>query len=140
VRAESGVEGENERLKTIQEHVNPRTFSAESAEKIRHPREFQSCMGLLRCRAEGFATRPPPRVSSLHGFTPVPRGRVCHPPESAEKIRHPREFQSCMGSLRCRAEGFATRRKVWPPATPASFNCAWVHSGAAPKGSPPAVI
>jgi hypothetical protein len=28
VRAESGVGGENERLKTIQEHVKTRTFSA----------------------------------------------------------------------------------------------------------------
>jgi hypothetical protein len=82
VRAESAVGGESERLKTIQEHVNPRTFSAESAEKIRHPREFQSCMGSLRCRAEGFATRPPARVLIVHGFTPVPRGRVRHPPLS----------------------------------------------------------
>jgi hypothetical protein len=82
VRAESAVGGESERLKTIQEHVNPRTFSAESAEKIRHPREFQSCMGSLRCRAEGFATRP----------------------------------------------------------TRPSFNRAWVHSGAARKGSPPALV
>jgi hypothetical protein len=42
-----------------------------------------------------------PRVSIAHGFSPVPRGRAGHPP--------PREFQSCMGSLRCRAEGLATR-------------------------------
>jgi hypothetical protein len=58
VRAESGVGGENQRLKTIQEHVKTRIFSAESAEKIRHPREFQSRMSSLRCRAEGLATRP----------------------------------------------------------------------------------
>jgi REP element-mobilizing transposase RayT len=58
VRVESGVGGENERLKTIQGHVKTRTFSTQTAEKIRHPREFQSCMGSLRCRVEGFATHP----------------------------------------------------------------------------------
>jgi hypothetical protein len=51
VRAESGVEAENESLKTIQEQVKTRTFSAQTAEKIRHPREFQSWLGSLRCRA-----------------------------------------------------------------------------------------
>jgi hypothetical protein len=54
---------------------NPNLFCTKRR-KIRHPREFQSCVRSLRCRAEGFATR---------------------------------EFQSCVGSLRCRAEGFATR-------------------------------
>jgi hypothetical protein len=40
-------------------NVKTRTFSAQTAEKIRHPAEFQSCMGSFRCRADGFATRPP---------------------------------------------------------------------------------
>jgi hypothetical protein len=40
VRAESGVEAENEALKTIQEHVKTRTFSAQTAEKVRHPAGF----------------------------------------------------------------------------------------------------
>jgi hypothetical protein len=53
VRAESGVGGESERLKTIQDHVKIRTFSAKGAEKVRHPREFQSCSSEFRCRAEG---------------------------------------------------------------------------------------
>ena len=58
VRAESGVGARDESLKTIQEQVKTRTFSAKNAEKIRHPREFQSYRCSLRCRAEGFATRP----------------------------------------------------------------------------------
>jgi hypothetical protein len=74
VRAESGVGAENERLKTSQGQVKTRTFSAESAEKIRHPREFQSCMGLLRCRAEGLATRLR-RPSALP--IPLRRKRIC---------------------------------------------------------------
>jgi hypothetical protein len=57
VRAESGVEARHESLKTIQEQVKTRTFSAKGAEKIRHPREFQSYRCSLRCRDEGFATR-----------------------------------------------------------------------------------
>jgi hypothetical protein len=32
-------------------NLRTRTFSAWTAENIRHPREFQSCMGSLRCRA-----------------------------------------------------------------------------------------
>jgi len=40
VRAESGVETENQSLKTIQEQVKTRTFSAKGAEKIRHPASF----------------------------------------------------------------------------------------------------
>jgi hypothetical protein len=62
VPPESGVEAENENVKTIQEHVKTRTFSAKGAEKIRHPRGFQSCKGSLRCRAEGSATRPSART------------------------------------------------------------------------------
>jgi hypothetical protein len=42
-----------------QRDFKTRTFSAHTAEKIRHPREFQSC---------------------LKG-SPVPRGRIGHPPK-----------------------------------------------------------
>jgi hypothetical protein len=32
-------------------------------------------------------------------------------PFTHRRVRHPREFQSRMGSVRCRADGFATRRR-----------------------------
>jgi hypothetical protein len=47
------------------------------------------------------------------------------------KSSAPREFQSCMGSLRCRAQGFATRH-------PVSFDRACENSGAARTGLPSA--
>jgi hypothetical protein len=71
VRAESGVEAE--KLKSVKEQELKSKPEPFTLRRVRHPREFQSCMGSLRCRAEGLATRL--------GFTPVPRGRICHPPK-----------------------------------------------------------
>jgi hypothetical protein len=78
VRAESGVEAENESLKTIQKQVKIRTFSAPTAEKIRHPASFNRAWdhsgaarkdlppASLRCRAEGLAIRQRQCVCENH--------------------------------------------------------------------------
>ena len=52
------LRAENESVETNREHVKPRTFSAETAEKTRHPAGFNRAWSKLRCRAEGFVTRP----------------------------------------------------------------------------------
>jgi hypothetical protein len=78
VRAESGVGGENERLKTIQEHVKTRTLHTP---KDSAPPRVSIVQGFTPVPRGGVRHPPPPRVSIVQGFTPVPRGRVCHPPK-----------------------------------------------------------
>ena len=56
VCAESGAEAENESLKTIQEQVKTRTFSAPTAEKVRHPADFSRGLTGLRCGVKGLPT------------------------------------------------------------------------------------
>jgi hypothetical protein len=86
VRAESGVGGENDRLKTIQEHVKTRTFSAESAEKIRHPASLHRGLGQLWCRAERMATAKVKRAGETPALRKVDSGR-------RESVGHPAQGQ-----------------------------------------------
>jgi hypothetical protein len=105
----------------------------------------------------------PPRVSIVYGFTPVPRGRVGHPPPAKDKrspqpvrkrrppaevkvrelqnphplptpqrVRHPQKISVHLSS--CGRVGHPPEKIRHP----ASFNRAWVYSGAARKGWPPA--
>ena len=69
VRAESGVEAENESLKTIQKQVKIRTFSAQTAEKIRHPASFN------RAGVESGAARKGPLPAQSTGPYSPTRGR-----------------------------------------------------------------
>ena len=48
--------------KNFERKSKPEPFTHQS---VRHPREFQVWLSELRCRAEGLATRPESRVSSL---------------------------------------------------------------------------
>ena len=86
----------------LKSEVKTRTFSAQTAEKIRHPAGFNRDWVYSGAARKGS---PPatPRVSIVQGFTPVPRGSVRHPP--------PREFQSCKDSL-------GAARKGSPPVHP----------------------
>ena len=59
VPPESGVEAENENVKTIQEQVKTRTFSAQTTEKIRHPASFNRALVKSGAARRGW---PPARI------------------------------------------------------------------------------
>jgi hypothetical protein len=120
-RAQRSATRHPKRQKHTARNFNPRTFSAENAEKIRHPREFQSCRGSLRCRAEGSATRRARRISNRGESS-----RTSKPaPFKNRRVRHPQKISVHLSP--CERVGH-----------PPSSNRAGVHSGAARKGPPPA--
>ena len=68
-----------------------------------------SCYGNTWAKKAGASSRTPQN----RGEAPFGVRRLnSHPLQKrkTQRVRHPREFQSCMGSVRCRADGFATRR------------------------------